>query len=300
MHVALALGVFMPAAPRLSAQDVEPLYQKGIAEFNSAHVEDACDTLKQVESLKPGYQQVTAYMKMACSQVPKLYQLEQDNYNQGVKLFNEGKYEDARQAFQNVIKARVKNPKYRAQAQQYVDQINARQGDEKLFQDAARALKQNKFSEARADFSKLAQAGGPRAGDAKNMLPQVDEAERNYQQAKKNQISEPPKEPPATSDQSLRAGLQAYFNGEYEHAENSLTDYLSTHGPKQQLAFFFRGASHSAQYFLSGEKDSQEKELAMQDFRALKGQATPFQPPKRYVSPKILALYDAAVGASSQ
>jgi outer membrane protein assembly factor BamD (BamD/ComL family) len=286
------------AAGSLSAQDVDQLYQKGLAEFNSAHAENACDIMKQVQSMKPGYQQAAVYQKMACKDVPKLYQLEEDNYNQGVQYFNEGKYEDAKQAFRNVLNPRVplNHAKYRAQAQQYLEQINARLNDEKLYQEAARYFRQGKYSEASADLTKLINGNGPRAGEAKKLLAEVETAEKNPH----------PKPPPlpqpalAANEESLRAGLTAYFNGDYPHAENSLSDYLAGKGPKQQLAYFFRGAAHSAQFFLSGEKESKEKDAALQDFRALKGQAAKFQPPEGYISPKILALYRQAVGAPPQ
>lgn len=302
VRLALGLGLLLLAAGRLSAQDVEQLYQKGVSEYNSGvQMEDACETLKQVENLRPGYQQASVYMKVACRQVQKLYDHEEELFNQGVQLDNQGKFEDAKQKFQSVIGIRVKNPKYRAQAQQHLAQIEARENDEKLYQEGTKFLKQDRFNEARADFSKLAQGNGPRAGDAKNLLAQVEKAE---QEAKNKLPPQPPPQPskqaPATGEQSLRAGLKAFFNGEYEHAENSLSDYLTGKGPKQQLAYFFRGASHSAQYFLSGEKDNQQKELAAQDFRALKGQGAQFQPPEGYISPKILALYRQAVGTPSQ
>jgi tetratricopeptide (TPR) repeat protein len=303
-RVVLALGLLVFAAGSLSAQDVEQLYQKGVAEFNSAHMENACETLKQVESQKPGYQQVGVYSKMACSQVPKLYQLEEDNYNKGVQFFNQNKLEDAKQVFRNVVNPKVplNHPKYRAQAQQYLTQIEARENDEQLFQEATRLLKQNKFSDARAGFSKLAQGSGPRAGDAKNMLAQVDEAERK-REAAKNQPAAPPSQPSqpeaGSGDESLRAGLTAYFNGDYDHAEHSLSDYLTGQGSKQQLAHFFRGAAHSAMFFLSGEKESKEKSLALEDFRALKGPAGQFQAPTSYISPKIVAIYREAVGAQA-
>ena len=303
-RVALALGLLAFAAGGLFAQDVEQLYQKGVNEYNNVQMEDACETLKQVENLKPGYQQAAVYMKVACRQAARLYEHEEDLFKQGTNLYKQGKYEDAKQAFQNVLKVRVKNPKYRSRTQQYLTQIEARENDEKIFQDATRLLRQSKFSEARVAFSKLAQGNGPRAGDAKNMLAQVDEAERKRKQeveAAKNQPATQPSQPaqPAagTGDESLRAGLTAYFNGDYDHAEHSLSDYLTGKGSKQQLAHFFRGAAHSAMFFLSGEKQSKEKSLALEDFRALKGEGAKFQPPTSYVSPKILAIYREAVGA---
>jgi hypothetical protein len=99
------------------------------------------------------------------------------------------------------------------------------------------------------------------------------------------------------AEATLRNGLQAYFEGKYDDAERLLTDYLKTSGHKRALAFFFRGASYSVRYFLSGEKDANQKQLAMNDFRSVpKG----FEPPAKFVPPKIADFYSQAVGAASR
>ncbi|MGH9814418.1 MAG: hypothetical protein ACRD4T_14900, partial [Candidatus Acidiferrales bacterium] len=73
--------------------------------------------------------------------------------------------------------------------------------------------------------------------------------------------------------------------------------YLEGNPPaagKRSLALFFRGATRSTRYFLSGEKDGQQKELAQADFRAVGEASRNFRAPERYVSPKILDLYRAS------
>ena len=102
------------------------------------------------------------------------------------------------------------------------------------------------------------------------------------------------------AEQPLRAGLEAYFQGKYEEAEHLLTDYLnSNNGHKRAVAYFFRGANHATRYFLSGEQDAQQRGLALDDFRTLRKEAREFQPPKKFVSSKILSLYAKAVETSA-
>jgi hypothetical protein len=102
---------------------------------------------------------------------------------------------------------------------------------------------------------------------------------------------------PVAGEQTLRAGLRAYFEGNLDRAEQDLSEYLNNNSPKQALAYFFRGAARSTRFLLSGEKDVQQKELAVADFRALKERGAHFQPPQKFVSPKVLALYTEAAGA---
>jgi len=98
-------------------------------------------------------------------------------------------------------------------------------------------------------------------------------------------------------EQPLRLGLEAYFAGQYEQAEQQLSAYVANHGRKIALALFFRGAAHASRYFLSGEQDIQQRDLARADFRASKADSQQFEPPTPFVPPKILSLYSQALGA---
>jgi outer membrane protein assembly factor BamD (BamD/ComL family) len=363
----LALGL-LPAA----AQDVEQRYQQAIELFNKPDMEGACELLQQLE---PGYKQTKMYMNMACSQVKRLITMEENLFNEGVQFFNQGDYGNAKQKFEAAAKVALKNPKHRSDVSRFLKQIDARENEERLFQEGVRAFNEKRYAEAQSRLSQVAQGGGPKAAQARNYLAQVQaelrkqaaatetnrlfddgvrlmnagnnvDALTNFEKVvqaggpnaaaaqtyiqrlrqisqpppprptpekKEVAVSKPPVKPtpsrpetaprpetptPVASEQTLRAGLQAYFQGNLEDAERSLSDYLSNNGQKQALAYFFRGAAHSTRYFLSGETDSQQKELAVADFHALKQRAGQFQPPqKKYVSPKILALYSEAVGA---
>jgi TolA-binding protein len=288
--------------------------------FNNARMEESCDLLQEIEKEKPGYKQTKTYLNAACNQVERMVKMEEDLFNEGVQFVNQGRYDDAKQKFDQASKIPLKNPRYRSQIDRYLREIEGRQKEERQFQEGVRLFDAGKYKEAQARFSSLAQGGGARAGDARNYLARVEEALRRQLPAKpaagpSEAVVAPPKpspqpasrgESPSTTgasptssanEQLLRLGLQAYFDGKYDEAERSLTDYLNNHGSKSALALFFRGALQGTRYFLSGEKDTWRKDLAEADFRALKEHAARFQPPQKFVSPKILALYSEAVGA---
>jgi TolA-binding protein len=348
---------------RAPAQDVEQRYQQAVEFFNSAKMEEACELLQQIEKQSPGYKQTKTYMSAACRQVPILYEREQKLFNEGVQFFNQGDYEGAKQRFDQAAKVPVKNPKYRSQISGYLNQIQGRENEERLFQEGVKLFDAGNYSQAQSRLNQVAQAGGSKAGEARallgrindalgkqraeeetnrlfndgvqlfkagnnaeafykfdqvakaggskaaearNYLQRIEQANRAAQQPPKPLPKPPEPEPtkpgpetpkPAATEQTLRAGLRAYFEGDVNAAERDLSDYLDTKGPKQALAYFFRGAARSTRYLLSGEKDAEQKKLAGEDFRAFKSQAARLQPPEKFVSPKILALYSEAVGA---
>jgi hypothetical protein len=335
--------------------------------FNSGRMEEACDAFRGLDKAKPGDPLVTPYLKMSCKQAADLQQKEEALFNQGVQLFNQNQFDDARQKFDQTTKLKgLKNWRYHDEALKYIKQIDARQGDEQAFQDGVKLFNNGKFTEAQARLSPLAQGNGPHAAEARGYLAKIADAQKkqnsdqqirqayddgvrlyksgdstnayldfekvakaggpnaakaqdyiakieakqkkdNAQQQSQVASNQTPKPPPPkpnenptpVSDQSLRAGLRAYFAGDFDAADRNLSDYLGQNGPKQALAYFFRGAARSSRFFLSGEKESHEKELAVADFQSVKSHDQTFQPPNQYVPPKILALYSQAAGAST-
>jgi len=369
-------ALLMAGARPAPAQDVESRYQQAVDLFNNAKMEESCELLQQIDKEKPGYKQTKTYLNVSCSQVNRMVKMEEDLFNAGVQFFNQGRYDDAKQKFDNASKVQLKNPRYRSQISRYLRDIEGRQNEERQFQEGVKLFEAGKYSEAQARFSSVAEGGGARAADARNYLARLGDALRQQRAAEEtNRLfndgvrlfnagkhadaqanfekvvgaggpkaaearvylqkleqmalakqSPPPSKPaagpsvaattapqpgaqegptsttgtgPSTSanEQLLRLGLQAYFDGKFDEAERALSDYLNNHGSKPALALFFRGASQGTRYYLSGEKDTRRKDLAEADFRALKEHTARFQPPDKYVSPKILALYSEAVGA---
>lgn len=437
--------------PLAAGQDtIQSRYQRAVQFFNEAKMEDACDLFQQIEKESSGYKETHTYLNPACTSAKQAYTHEEELFNEGHALFQQQRFDEARQKFVQANGLVLKHPKYRAQVEDYLKQIETRSREETLYQEAVQfydegkddeAAKQfaqieqakgmkaddarkylqrikdrredatwsravdlfakndltgarpafeeivrmngkravdaqeyltritaatsdqqtfdeavrlfngKRYSEAGTRFQGLVQKGGARAGEAQSYLQRIDTFQKQEASAReqaKKKVAETGQDPkqvaqqfvaeaqiamtsgqyvaaleklkaaeildPANRDarsmlsqaqeladeQPLRQGLEDYFQGKYTEAEQQLSTYVDSHGRKLALARFFLGAGHASRYFLSGEQDLQQKQLAIADFRVLPKDAQQFQPPKEYVSPKILSLYAQAIHGSAQ
>ncbi len=400
-------AVSLCAATASAQQTLEDRYQKAIQSFNGARMEDACDIFQQIEKESPGYKDIHTYLNPACDSAKRTYEQEERLYKQGLELFKQQQFEEAKQKFMQGRNLVLSHPKYRAEINDYLKQIETRlreeslyeqavqlfnggrddeaavqfsqieqakgakahdassylarikerredaarkkavESDQQAFDEAAKAFSDRRYPDAKARFQALIQKGSPHVTEAQSYLQRIDAAVREEAAARekaKKSVVESGKNPrqvaqqliaeahtdmgsghygaavdklktaelldPANHDvpptlqtaqqmldeQPLRLGIGAYFTGKYEEADQQLGVYVANHGRKIALAYFFRGAAHASRYFLSGEQDRHQKDLAMADFRALQKDSPQFKPPTQYVSPKILSLYSQVVG----
>jgi outer membrane protein assembly factor BamD (BamD/ComL family) len=403
-----AAALCVPTAP--AQQTLDERYQKAIQFFNSAKMEDACDLFQQIEKESPGYKDIHTYLNPACDSARRAYEQEERLYKQGLDLFKQGQFEEAKQKFTQGRNLVLRHPKYRAEIEEYLKQIETRSREESLYQQAVQLFNDGRNDDAAAQFVQIEQAKGGRAADARGYLQRIKERrdaaaqkkaadsdqqafddavkafnDKRYQDAKnrfqsllqknsphsadarsylqqidtagrqeaaerekaKKQVVEQGKDPkqvaqqlvaaaradltaqqyaeavgklqsagmldPANheapillksaqemlAEQPLRLGLEDYFQANYQAAEQQFDTYVANHGAKVAVAYFFRGASHASLYFLSGEHDIHQKDLAMADFRTLQKDSPQFRPPKEYVSPKILSLYSESARQKS-
>jgi TolA-binding protein len=301
-------------------QREESLFNAGEQFFNQGDYDSAKQSFEQVAKIPLKNPRYGSQISRRLSQIEKAEKGE-ELFQEGVRLFNGGKYSEAQSRLNQVVQGGgPKAGEARALLGKINDALGKQRAEEemnKLFNAGVQLFKAGKNAEAFYKFDQVAKGGGSKAGEARNYLQRIEQANRAAQQppkpppgkelaAVKPPVKPPEPEPikpsaetpkPAATEKTLRAGLQAYFQGNLEDAERSLSAYLSTNGQKQALAYFFRGAAHSTRYLLSGEKDAEQKKLAADDFRAFKNQAARLQPTEKFVSPKILALYSEAVGA---
>jgi len=255
---------------------------------------------------------------------------EQRAFNEGVRAFEGKRYADAQASFRQVAGM---NGSRKAEAERYLNRIETAVQEEAAFKEGVQKFARNDFDGARADFQKVIGLKGSLANDARLYLTRIDAqgkdprevarqfvADAQVAMNRKDYRSAVEKLSAATAldpnnrdarrllgesqqlaeEAPLRGGLQAYFEGKYDEAERQLSDYLNSNGKKQALAYFFRGATRSARYFLSGEKDAQQKQRAQEDFRTVHKDNRRFRPPEKYVSPKVLALYTEVAPAEAR
>ncbi len=408
IQLGLAAAVSLFAFAASAQQTLEDRYQRAIQSFNEAKMEDACDDFRQIEKESPGYKDVHTYLNPACDSAKRSYEQEERLYKQGLELFKHRKLDEAKQKFTQGRGLMLRHPKFRAEMDDYLKQIETLAREESLYQQAVQLFNEGRDTEAAGQLGQIEQSKGPRAEDARSYLKRIKERqdtagakaeaekdqqvfyeavrafnEKRYQDAKtlfqaliqkggphgteaqsylqridealkppapsapKKPLIDPGKDPRqfaqqlianARADESagqyataveklktaemldpanrevaglleaaqgmadqepLRLGLEAYYAGKFDQAEQQLDLYMANHGRKIALAYFFRGATHASRYFLSGERDTHQRDLAVADFRALRKDSRQFQPPKQYVSPKILSLYLQSAGGSS-
>jgi len=255
---------------------------------------------------------------------------EQRSFNEGERAFNQKRYSDAQASFRQVAGM---NGNRKAEAERYLNRIETAVQEDAAFKAGVQKFTQNDFDGARSEFQKVINMKGALASDARIYLTKIDARGQDPREVAKQFVTDAQvamgrkdyraaveKLSAATAldpnnrdarrllaesqqlaeEAPLRSGLQAYFEGKYDEAERLLSDYLNNHGKKQALACFFRGATRSARYFLSGEKDASQKQRAQEDFRAAQKDNRRFRPPEKYVSPKVLALYAEVAPAEAR
>ena len=95
-------------------------------------------------------------------------------------------------------------------------------------------------------------------------------------------------------DTMLADGIRAFYNGAYSDAEESLKFYLLSKGNKVGLAKFYRGATKLTRFYLDPRGDNALYDDAVQEFKDAK-RVSGFAPPDaKYISPKILKVYEQA------
>jgi hypothetical protein len=134
-------------------------------------------------------------------------------------------------------------------------------------------------------------------GRARILAGQVLAQDRGNAEAKQILADLPEEQVTASSaseeDPLLAAAIQQYYLGSYSDAVDNLKFYIFQKGRKQGLARFYLGATLATQYYLGGETNNQLLQDAKKKFQEAKG-VQGFNPPEKYVSPKIMKLFQTA------
>ena len=281
----------------------EILYQQAVQMFNEGRDAEALIQFGQMEQAKgTRADDARSYLeriKQRREDAVRKKDAESDQqvFAEAARAFNEKRYLNAKARFQALIQT---GSPHTVEAQSYVQRIDAALREEAVVRENAkktvtesgkdpRQVAQQLIAEARADTSRGQHAA---AVDKLKMAGMLDPANHDIAPLLEAAQEMADQEP-------LRLGLEAYFAGNYDQAEQQLGLYVANHGRKIALAYFFRGATRASRYFLSGERDTQQRDLAVADFRASQKDARQFQPPKQYISPKIISLYSQSTGGGS-
>lgn len=184
-----------------------------------------------------------------------------------------GKYDDAQACFEQV---RSTGGSKAGEAIQHLTKLTSLRQEDDVYNEGVGFFNTHNRGAAREEFQKITQ--GRHLADAQHYLERISQEEKKL-----------------STDELLRSGLRCYFDSDFTQAERYLKEYVSKGGQKQWMGYFFLGAAHSAQYFLS--QDGNEMKQAKEGF--LKAQSSAKQTSskdeiarvQRLISPRIWDLY---------
>jgi len=174
-----------------------------------------------------------------------------------------------------------------------------------FFERAKRAYESNDFQQAQRLFQRVSRVQKEAAseyldkitrytaamqqGVTASSASKYEDAKSSYRQAAAIKRNGPgnPEEQAAIID--LQEGIDEFYSGHYQEAQQHLSIYNQENPRKPDLAHFYLGASKLAQFYLAGGHDASLRESALVEFREARkaGFSTRGHP----VSPKILADY---------
>ena len=152
-----------------------------------------------------------------------------------------------------------------------------------LVADATRLLRRKDCEQAQVQL-KLAQQLAPNDERIPALLRQALDACRSA-------------DGPSAQEALLVDGIRSFYKGDLAQADQLLEQYLGKPGKYAALAYFYRGAIMSTDYFLSGAKDQQKEAQAREFFAKGRRANAKFVPPREWISPKIIEIYQKAAGS---
>jgi serine/threonine protein kinase len=101
---------------------------------------------------------------------------EQDHFNQGVQLFQAKEYDKARKEFRVIVDMNVGGSTLKPQAEIYLGKIQKTGADQKVYEAAVQAVKEESWAEAKDQFQEVIRRKAAQSEDAKKQLPVVEKA----------------------------------------------------------------------------------------------------------------------------
>jgi tetratricopeptide (TPR) repeat protein len=262
------------------------LMQAGITALRQRRYQDALDTFMKVRQQDPDYpglasniSQAQAAGAKAAASAPAA-----PNLQRGKTLFEEKDYAGALKFFRDLQtsspdSAEIQGWVRKAEAAVEEEQRAARLG--KLLNEGRGFLRRKEYAQAENRFRR-ALAMEPDDEDIRKLLSQAVAGVKETGQAEDRS---------AIQAALLDEGIRAFYKGDFRRAGEALEQYAAERGRHSALAYFYLGAIAGTEYFLGGEKDSKKAARAEALFAESRKASSQFQPPRDWVSPKIITMY---------
>ena len=244
----------------------EDQYQHAKAALMQGRSEDAKQLYCSLAASYPNYKNARAMCTMLQTRGAQSSDYDAF-YELGVRMFNDGDYDEAAEAFQ-----KVRGGSHRDDAKDYL-----------LYR-----LPQARMKAAEV-ASTPAPTPAPAVPEPVSPFPaaKTEVPEPRHPAIEKKMAATPTKPVPSSA---LAEALTEYYAGQFDKAETDLQAYLAEY-PKDSVAQFYMGVCRLTRYYITPEKSRSQDLLveAQAAFRVAKQAG--FTPIEKYVSPKILQVY---------
>jgi tetratricopeptide (TPR) repeat protein len=256
--------------------------------------DDAIQNFKAVVG-KQYHEQAKHYLSAVIPQAQKQFEAERERlaaeakaaeakndqlFKQGLEAYQRNEFDKAKSFLSAVTGENAAN------AHKFLQQID---DYTKAANEGARLDSAGNYKQAIERYSRALKIKGNGPVDLKQKITAATEKLAQLKQAdeqKQTQLTQ-------ANDQPLIDGITDFYNGRFQQADEKLSAFSGS-GSKKALALFYLGASELSRYFLAGA-DDKSKDLynhAIENFRAARQAASGFSPPQRYISQRILTVFD--------
>jgi hypothetical protein len=174
--LALAVGLAL-SVTAAAADQRETTYNQAVKAGSLGQIEEAARLFCEVAKLDAGYKDAKQMCALMSQEAERERQKNDNRFNEGVRAFQEGRFDDAEQKFRN-----VRGGSHLDEAKQYLARIPAARAEKASseaenakFEQALQAYQRNDFAAAKTAF---AQINGKRAREAQNHLAQISRYEQ--------------------------------------------------------------------------------------------------------------------------
>lgn len=258
---------------------------------------DAKDLYAQIRQHDPDYRRLDSTMReaeRAAPRAPSTPPPQQPDVrnprlkremDEAIGTFKEGHYRAALELFENLQFSNPNSAEVRdwmAKAKKQIDE----QDTARLIEEAQSLMRKGQRLQAGKALTRAANLS-PGNARVRELQQQVERQARDSKE--RAALAE------AKTEVRLGRGLQL-FDGNYAEAVRELQEYLGLGGKRTALAYFFMGAASGSEFYLGGTSDSGKEANAREFFLKCRKADPRFRPPRDWVSPKIIKMYEEAAG----
>jgi tetratricopeptide (TPR) repeat protein len=150
----------------------------------------------------------------------------------------------------------------------------------KLLSSAQDAEKQNNLQDALADYESILKLQ-PNNKDAQGNVDRINQAIKNN--------------PADAARNELKSGIRSFYQGQFDDAQRALRDYLSSAQTAQNpgVAYFYLGATLLEKSLLETPQSKWQGAPAEVQSSFKEARKVNYNPPRAYISPALLKVWDA-------